>query len=87
MAPHVLKERANVSGMCRETALVAERPMKFLVRARVVADACTIATWVKEPGINTLMTNAAKAVYCAPAMSNMDVVYPQTNQCLREVYR
>jgi len=87
LAPQMLKGRAIVSEKCRGTILVARKPMEFLGRARIVADACIIATWVKELGINTLTTNSTKAVCCAPAMNHMDVVFTQANQCLREVYR
>ena len=87
MAPQVLKERAIVTGKCRETALVAKKPLSFLGRGCVVCDTCAIATWVREPGINTLMADSAETAYYASTMNNVDVVIAPLNQCLREACR
>jgi len=49
---------------------------------RVVSDTCAVVTWIKELGVDTLMTNSAKTAYYAPTMNKVKVRFAPLAQCI-----
>ncbi len=52
---------------------------------RVLCDTCALVTWIKDIGVDTLMTNSAKTAFYAPTLNDVDVILRPLNQCLRIV--
>ncbi|MFP3985162.1 MAG: aconitase X [Candidatus Bathyarchaeia archaeon] len=50
---------------------------------RVVCDTCAIVTWLRDLGINSLITNSAKTAYYAPTMNKVDTVFAPLGRCLK----
>lgn len=48
-----------------------------------VCDTCAIVTWLKDLGINSIMTNSAKTAYYAPSMNKVDTLFAPLIECLR----
>jgi hypothetical protein len=48
----------------------------------VLCDTCAIVTWVKDLGIDVMMTNSAKAAYYAPTLSEVDVTLAPLSKCI-----
>jgi predicted aconitase len=49
----------------------------------VVCDTCAVVTWLKELGINSVMTNSAKTAYYAPTMNKVDTFFAPLSECLK----
>ena len=49
---------------------------------RVICDTCAVVTWLKELGIETLMTNSAKTAYYAPSMNKVKVIFSPLVECI-----
>jgi len=54
---------------------------------RVLCDTCVLVTWIKDLGVNTLMTNSAKTAFYAPTLNQVDVTLKPLNLCVRAVCR
>ena len=67
----------------------AEADVKTIEAAggRVVSDTCAVVTWVKELGVETLMTNSAKTAYYAPTMNKVKARFAPLNQCINTACR
>lgn len=48
---------------------------------KVLCDTCAVVTWIKDLGVNTLMTNSAKAAHYTPTLNNVDVILAPLSQC------
>ncbi|MDH5448040.1 MAG: aconitase X catalytic domain-containing protein [Candidatus Bathyarchaeota archaeon] len=48
----------------------------------VVCDTCAIVTWLRDLGINSVMTNSAKTAYYAPTMNKVDALFASLSECL-----
>jgi len=51
----------------------------------VYCDTCIIVTWLKEAGINSIITNSGKAAYYAPQLCNVEVVFDDLTDIVRKV--
>lgn len=54
---------------------------------RVLCDTCVLVTWIKDLGVDTLMTNSAKTAFYAPALNEVDVTLKPLNKCLKAICR
>ena len=54
---------------------------------RVVCDTCAVVTWVKELGVDTLMTNSAKTAYYAPTLNKVKVRFAPLTECINTACR
>ena len=48
----------------------------------VLCDTCAIVTWIRNLGIDVMMTNSAKAAYYAPTLNEVDVVLAPLSKCI-----
>ena len=48
-------------------------------------DTCIIVTWLKEAGIDSIITNSGKAAYYAPQLCNVDVVFDKLTEIVKKV--
>lgn len=48
----------------------------------VLSGMCPVVTWLKEMGIETVMTNSAKAAYYIPALNKVGVKLASTRECI-----
>jgi len=48
----------------------------------VLCDTCAIVTWIKNLGVNTMMTNSAKAAYYAPTLNEVSVTLAPLSRCI-----
>jgi len=53
----------------------------------VLCDTCVLVTWIKDLGMQTLLTNSAKTAFYAPTLNEVDVVLRPLGQCLETVCR
>ncbi len=51
---------------------------------KVVCDTCAVVTWIRDLGVNTLMTNSAKTAHYAPTMNKVKVRFAPLTQCVKE---
>jgi len=49
----------------------------------VVCDTCAIVTWLKDLGIDSIMTNSAKTAYYAPTMNKVGTLFAPLKECLK----
>ncbi len=49
---------------------------------RVLSDTCVLVSWIKDLGVDTLMTNSAKTAFYAPTLNDVDVVFASLKQCI-----
>ena len=49
---------------------------------KVVSDLCAVVTWLRELGVDTLMTNSAKTAYYAPTLNKVNVRFATLEQCI-----
>jgi len=49
---------------------------------KVVSDLCAVVTWLRELGVDTLMTNSAKTAYYAPTLNKVNVRFATLKQCI-----
>jgi len=54
---------------------------------KVISDTCAIVTWLKELGVDVLMTNSAKTAYYAPTMNKVETVFASLDQCIEAACR
>ncbi|MEM2110854.1 MAG: aconitase X catalytic domain-containing protein [Candidatus Bathyarchaeia archaeon] len=54
---------------------------------KVISDTCAVVTWIKELGVETLMTNSAKTAYYAPALNNVKVTFAPLSLCINTACR
>jgi len=67
----------------------AENYVKIIEAAggKVLSDTCAVVTWLKEIGIDVLMTNSAKTAYYAPTMNKVETVFASLDQCIEAACR
>jgi len=53
----------------------------------VISDTCAVVTWLKELGVDTLMTNSAKTAYYAPALNEVEVEMAPAARCINAACR
>ncbi|MCS7120087.1 MAG: aconitase X catalytic domain-containing protein [Nitrososphaerota archaeon] len=51
---------------------------------KVICDTCAVVTWLKEMGVQTLMTNSAKTAYYAPNMCKVGVRFASLQECINK---
>ena len=63
----------------------AEKYVKIIEGAggHVLCDACAVVTWIKDLGIEVVMTNSAKTAYYAPTLNGVDVTLAPLSECVR----
>ncbi|MEM2341203.1 MAG: aconitase X catalytic domain-containing protein [Candidatus Bathyarchaeia archaeon] len=49
----------------------------------VICDTCAVVTWLKDLGVETLMTSSAKTAYYAPLMSKVKVLFSSLKECVK----
>ncbi|MBS7614990.1 aconitase X catalytic domain-containing protein [Candidatus Bathyarchaeota archaeon] len=49
---------------------------------KVVSDLCAVVTWLRELGVDTLMTNSAKTAFYSPTMNKVNVRFATLKQCI-----
>jgi predicted aconitase len=50
---------------------------------QVICDTCAVVTWLKDLGIDTLMTNSAKTAYYAPLTNRVKVIFSALKDCVK----
>ncbi len=48
----------------------------------VLCDTCVLVTWIKDIGVDTLLTNSAKTAFYAPTLNDVDVALRPLKQCI-----
>jgi len=48
----------------------------------VLCDTCAVVTWLRELGVETLMTNSAKTAYYAPVLNKVGTILAPTSKCI-----
>jgi len=63
----------------------AEKHVNIIEAAggHVLCDTCAIVTWIKDLGIDAMMTNSAKTAYYAPTLNGVDVTLAPLSECVR----
>jgi len=54
---------------------------------KVLSDTCAVVTWLKELGVDVLMTNSAKTAYYAPTMNNVETIFASLDRCIEAACR
>jgi len=54
---------------------------------KVISDTCAVVTWLKELGVDVLMTNSAKTAYYAPTMNRVETIFASLDQCIEAACR
>ena len=49
---------------------------------KVISDTCAVVTWLKELGVDVLMTNSAKTAYYAPTMNRVKTIFTSLDECI-----
>ena len=49
---------------------------------KVLVDTCAVVTWIKELGVDVLMTNSAKTAFYAPTMNGVETIYASLDKCI-----
>jgi len=49
---------------------------------KVISDTCAVVTWLKEIGVDVLMTNSAKTAYYAPTMNKTETIFASLDECI-----
>jgi len=67
----------------------AEDYVKIIEAAggKVISDTCAVVTWLKELGVDVLMTNSAKTAYYAPTMNKVETVFASSDRCIEAACR
>jgi len=70
--------------MSRHVREKAKNYVDFIEHAggRVLCDTCVLVTWIKDIGVNTLMTNSTKTAFYAPTLNDVNVVLKPLKYCL-----
>lgn len=50
---------------------------------RVISDTCAVVTWLRELGVETLMTNSAKTAHYAPLTNGVKVMLSPLEECIK----
>lgn len=50
---------------------------------QVICDTCAVVTWLRELGIESVMTNSAKTAYYVPLMSNVGAMLSPLEKCIK----
>jgi len=53
----------------------------------VLCDTCVLVTWIKDLGVQALMTNSAKTAFYAPTLNEVDVALTPLNKCIEAACR
>jgi len=48
----------------------------------VLCDTCVLVTWIKDLGVDTVMTNSAKTAFYAPTLNDVDVALRPMKHCI-----
>lgn len=48
----------------------------------VLCDTCAVVTWIKELGIDVVMTNSAKTAYYSPTLNRVDTILAPLSRCI-----
>jgi hypothetical protein len=48
----------------------------------VLCDTCVLVTWIKDLGVDTVMTNSAKTAFYAPTLNDVDVALKPLKHCV-----
>ncbi len=51
----------------------------------IFSDTCIIVTWLREAGIESIITNSGKAAYYAPSFCNVEVVFDRLKEIVKRV--
>jgi len=54
---------------------------------RVLCDTCVLVTWIKDLGVQRLMTNSAKTAFYAPTLNEVDVALAPLKKCIQVACR
>ncbi|MCD6469851.1 aconitase X catalytic domain-containing protein [Candidatus Bathyarchaeota archaeon] len=67
----------------------AENLVRIIEEAggKVVCDTCAVVTWLRELGVETLVTNSAKTAHYAPSMSGVEVSFSPLKECIKAAFR
>lgn len=49
---------------------------------KVLCDTCAVVAWLKNLGVETLMTNSAKTAYYAPTFNRVETVFAPMKKCI-----
>jgi len=49
----------------------------------VLCDTCALVTWIRDMGIDTLMTNSAKTAFYAPTLNDVGVAFAPLKKCIQ----
>ncbi len=72
----------QVKSLAEERRLITRLEAKGV---EVYCDTCIIVTWLKEAGIDSIITNSGKAAYYAPQLCNVEVVFDKLSEIVRKV--
>ena len=50
---------------------------------KVVCDTCAVVTWLRDLGVEDMMTNSAKTAYYAPLMNKVKVAFSPLTECVK----
>jgi len=53
----------------------------------LLCDTCALVTWIKDLGVQALMTNSAKTAFYAPTLNEVDVALTPLNKCIEAACR
>jgi len=51
----------------------------------VLCDTCVLVTWIKDMGLDTVMTNSAKTAFYAPTLNDVEVTLAPLEKCIQTV--
>ncbi|MEM1581362.1 MAG: aconitase X catalytic domain-containing protein [Candidatus Bathyarchaeia archaeon] len=49
----------------------------------IICDTCAVVTWLRELGVEVLMTNSAKTAYYSPSMNKVKVIFSTLEDCIK----
>jgi len=69
---------------CRHLKQKAMNHVNIIEKAggHVLCDTCAIVTWIRNLGVDAMMTNSAKAAYYAPTLNEVSVTLAPLNRCI-----
>jgi len=53
----------------------------------VLCDTCAVVTWIREMGVEAMMTNSAKTAYYAPTLSRVNAILAPLRECINTACR
>jgi len=72
----------QVKSLAEKRGLITKLEAKGI---EVYCDTCIIVTWLKEAGIDSIITNSGKTAYYAPQLCNVEVVFDDLTKIVRKV--